>query len=224
MPSGKAVCRMFFWFNRMGVIVATFILLAIPITLITRDLIRHSFRAWKVTVYAAVYIIMQVTAVTVLLNDFAKPSIVDLSVLVQVGDSWIDEFDEREPVLQASSHLQLRRAGSIFSYRYTYHGNNVQLTIYRLPSPEAAHQNLLAAAKITAGQVLHVTATAYGYAADSVYQRDRYRYMTPDLHREVRTYFVIGDTLFSLLETGDRDRIGEGTNAMIARLLDVFIH
>jgi hypothetical protein len=210
------------WFNIMGVVVTSAVLIAAAIVLITRDMVRHTARVWKTVVYLAVYVLLQVLTVNLLLNDFAKPSIVDFTALAQIGDTRIEGFEEREAVLRAATHLFTNRNRAITNYRFLFSGNTVHLTIYRFGSAETAHVNLLVAAGITDDEVQWITEKVYGFPAPSVLWRDRQSYTNPNLDREIRTYFVVYDTMFSIREVGNRDRIGEGTNDMIVRLLDVF--
>ena len=212
---------MYFWFNMMGVIMTTVALVAVPIVLIVRDMIRGSVRVWKIAAYAAGYIALQVLTVNLLLSDFPKPSAVDLSVLAQIGDTQIEDFEMREAAFRESPyHMRIYSTHSI--YRFNLDGNIVHLTIYRFATPEAAIQNLIAAAGIAPGEVRQITETVHGYQADSVLWRDRNKYLSRDLDREARTYFTVGEILFSLRETGDRHTVGESTNTMIERLLEIF--
>jgi hypothetical protein len=219
----RAAEAMQFWFNSLGVVIFSAILIAVPIILITRDMIRQTFRIWKLAVYLAGYLLLQVPLISFLMNDFAKPSIVDLSVLSEIGDNRIEGFEERHAVLrESSSHIRTVR--SISTLRYFLEGMTIHVTIHQFDTPEAAYYNLMVAAGIDPDEIIQITETVYGYPAPSVMWRDRHSNMNAELHREQWTYFVVGEILFILREVGDRNRIGEGANATIARLLHVYFH
>jgi len=210
-------------FSNFGVVFVIITLLLGLAAYIVTIMVRGRLKLWKVIVSTLIFLLLAFITPSILLYSFPEPSQVDVSPLERIGDQQIVNFDSRQLVLENSNHF-LRKNRYAYNYRFRFPGEpTVYLTIYTLANQETAYDNLVISADSKTKNIRQLSETVYLYAGDSVFFRSRDSHMSDDLRRQVKTNFIIGNILFMLTETGNREIIGNNTSIVVQMIYDIFI-